>query len=255
MADPTEHGIPRAVAIAWGMVETPQRGPSRGMTHQQIVDAGIEIADAGGLTAVTMQRVAESLGFTTMSLYRYVSSKDDLLLLMQDAATQLPASAGAPEGGWQAGIRQLANELREIYRARPWLLELPRNQTTLLMPNSMAVVDRALSVMEPLRLDMAQKVAVILNISVMAIAYAQLEQELSASSRVVLDPAGLAQLTDAIGPERFPALAPLQQSGEWIGGEYADAQTDVEAELALGLEWIIAGIERLDAAAGGAAHG
>src|SRR5699024_5001706 len=179
MADPTEHGIPRAVAIAWGMVQTPQRGPSRGMSHEQIVAAGIEIADAGGLAAVTMQRVAESLGFTTMSLYRYVSSKDDLLLLMQDAATRLPAAPWPPEEEWQAGIRRLAGELREAYRRRPWLLELPRNQTTLLMPNSMAVVDRALSVMAPLRLDMSQKVAVVMNISMMAIAYAQLELELS----------------------------------------------------------------------------
>ena len=79
MAEKSETGLPRAVMIAWGMEEAPQRGPSRGLSHEKIVAAGIDLADAEGLGAVTMQAVARSLGFTTMSLYRYVSSKDELL--------------------------------------------------------------------------------------------------------------------------------------------------------------------------------
>src|SRR5699024_5755075 len=67
MADTNEHGIPRAVAIAWGMVEVPERGPRRGLRHERIVRAVIEIADADGLAAVTVQRVARALEFTTMS--------------------------------------------------------------------------------------------------------------------------------------------------------------------------------------------
>ena len=81
--------IPRALVIAWGMEEAPSRGPRREMTHDAIARAAVAIADEGGLGAVTMARVAESLGFTTMSLYRYVSSKDELVMLMQDAATEV----------------------------------------------------------------------------------------------------------------------------------------------------------------------
>ena len=51
MAEKSETGLPRAVMIAWGMEEAPQRGPSRGLSHERIVGAGIEIADAEGLGA------------------------------------------------------------------------------------------------------------------------------------------------------------------------------------------------------------
>src|SRR5699024_2885648 len=112
MADKTEHGIPRAVAIAWGMHEVPERGPRRGLSHERIVRAAIEIADADGLAAVTMQRVARALEFTTMSLYRYVASKDELLALMQDAATRPPpVQQWPPDGPWQEAIRTWAGHL------------------------------------------------------------------------------------------------------------------------------------------------
>lgn len=250
MADPTEHGIPRAVVIAWGMLKTPQSGPSRGMSLNQIIEAAMAIADADGLAAVTMKRVAEALGFTTMSLYRYVASKDDLLLLMQDAATQLPTESQelAPPN-WRQGIRRLATQLWEIYRRRPWLLELPRGQASLLMPNSMAILDRALTLMEPLRLDFSQKIAAVMNISMMAIAFAQLELELSGQERVSVSPEGLILLSQAIGTERFPALGPRLRAGDYIAGGNSGTAPEVDLELAMGLEWIIAGIERLDAAA------
>ncbi len=66
-----------------------QRGPKREMSLKQIVDSAIAIADKEGLSAVSMNKVAASLGFTTMALYRYVPSKEDLILLMQDAVLDI----------------------------------------------------------------------------------------------------------------------------------------------------------------------
>ena len=86
-ADPE---LPRGVALAWGVAAHPQRGPKRELSIERIVEAAIDIADAEGLAAVSMSRVAASLGFTTMSLYRYVTSKDDLILLMQEGASLPP---------------------------------------------------------------------------------------------------------------------------------------------------------------------
>ncbi len=63
-----------------------ERKPRLGLSLERVVRSGVELADADGLAAVSMKRVAERLGFTTMSLYRYVSSKDELLLLMQDSS-------------------------------------------------------------------------------------------------------------------------------------------------------------------------
>ena len=56
------------------------------LTRQRIVEAASALVDAEGLEAVSMQRVAKELGYTTMSLYRYVDSKEDMLVLMRDAS-------------------------------------------------------------------------------------------------------------------------------------------------------------------------
>src|SRR3954462_15876956 len=82
--------LPRGVALAWGVAANPQRGPKRELSIERIVEAAVEIADAEGLAAVSMSSVATSLGFTTMSLYRYVSATEDLILLMQEYGTGLP---------------------------------------------------------------------------------------------------------------------------------------------------------------------
>lgn len=254
MKDKVEHGIPRAVAIAWGMLEPPQRGPSRGLSHERIVAAAIEIADADGLVAVTMQRVAESLGFTTMSLYRYVASKDELLALMQDAAVKLPKVDRWPlKGGWQESLRLWAGQLRDAYLARPWLMDIPRNAIGLLMPNSMEAADRCLAALGPVRIDLEKKVAVVLNLSLMVAGFVRLEQELSTSEDVRLDEEGFALFGEVITDERFPALGPLVRAGEYVASvdssEAGAEAANVEVEYTMGLDWMIAGVERLDAAA------
>jgi AcrR family transcriptional regulator len=88
--DPEDADLPRGIALAWGVAANPQRGPKREMSVESIVDAAVELADAEGLGAVSMAAVAARLGYTPMSLYRYVTAKDDLILLMQEEATGLP---------------------------------------------------------------------------------------------------------------------------------------------------------------------
>jgi len=80
--------LPPGLDLLWGRREAGQRGPKRGLSVDAIVEAAIEVGDAEGLGAVSMSRVAKELGFTTMSLYRYVTSKDELLQLMWNASAQ-----------------------------------------------------------------------------------------------------------------------------------------------------------------------
>src|SRR6478752_5200902 len=97
--DEEDADLPRGIALAWGVAANPQRGPKREMSVESIVEAAVELADAEGLGAVSMAAVAARLGYTPMSLYRYVSAKDDLILLMEEEATGLPP---AIEGeGWR----------------------------------------------------------------------------------------------------------------------------------------------------------
>lgn len=256
MAESTETGLPRAVTIAWGMEEAPQRGPSRGLSHERIVAAGIDIADAEGLSAVTMQAVAKALGFTTMSLYRYVASKDELLMLMQDAAVKLPEKAKLPPG-WQDGVRAWALMVRDAYRAHPWVLGIPRGQASVLMPSSVRAADLGMSALEELAIDREAKLGVILVISQLAASMVELELSLAQEGLVAATPEGSALLGEVITSERFPHISSLYATNAYPGAEgeatpvLEGGTLGVDDEFGLGLALLIEGLEARQRASAG----
>lgn len=71
----------------WARAERGARGPTPVHSHAELATVAIELADRGGLSAVSMRRVAAGLGTGQASLYRYVSGREDLLDLMTDAVT------------------------------------------------------------------------------------------------------------------------------------------------------------------------
>ncbi|MGI5284351.1 GntR family transcriptional regulator [Nonomuraea polychroma] len=92
-----------------------------GRMRERIVRAAIEIADAEGLPDVTMRAIADRLGMATMSLYRHIGSKDDLVLLMVDAAIEdFPLPAERPPG-WRAAFETTARLQWAACRAHPWM--------------------------------------------------------------------------------------------------------------------------------------
>src|ERR1700757_4350953 len=100
--------LPPGLDLLWGRRERGKRGPRPGLSPDAIVEAAVRVADADGLEAVSMARVAKELGFTTMSLYRYVANKDELLQLMWNAAT-FGAERLVIEGDdWGARVRAWA---------------------------------------------------------------------------------------------------------------------------------------------------
>ena len=155
--DPIEQ-LPSGIALAWGVAATPQRGPKREMSVEKIVDAAIEIADAEGIQAVSMSAVAKRLGYTPMSLYRYVSSKDDLLLLMQEEATGLPPEAGEDQPGWRARLQELYEAASQVYVSQPWLLSLPITGSPI-TPNSSAWLEAGLEALAETFLTQGERMA------------------------------------------------------------------------------------------------
>ncbi|MFB7876122.1 TetR/AcrR family transcriptional regulator [Nocardia sp. NPDC056064] len=113
---------PTTVDLLWGAPQRPKRGPKPALTLDGIVAEAIALADAEGLTALSMQRLAERLGFTKMSLYRYVPGKEQLTALMVDTALGAPPTLGSP--GWRGGLRTWAEAIFARYRAHPWAIEL-----------------------------------------------------------------------------------------------------------------------------------
>jgi AcrR family transcriptional regulator len=120
----------------------------------------LRIADAEGLEALSMRRVAEELGAGTMTLYHYVRTKEDLLALVEDALMGETSDACEPlPKTWRAAIRRLANATRATYARHPWAL---RSSTGVrLGPNGLRHVEQSLQALAGLALPYEQKVAIL----------------------------------------------------------------------------------------------
>ena len=91
-----------------------------------------------------MARVAAELGFTTMSLYRYVASKDELLQLMWNGSA-LGAESLVIEGdGWRDQLRAWAVIQRDMLDRHPWITQMPMAAPPV-APNSLHFVERGLA--------------------------------------------------------------------------------------------------------------
>jgi len=133
----------RSMALLWGMQKSPTRGPKPGLSVERIVRAAIEAADAAGLPALSMRRVAERLGVGTMSLYTYVPGKAELLDVMLDTVLGEVAGAYGTTGGWRAKLERIAREHWALYHRHPWVLQVS-GARSLLGPNELAGYESAL---------------------------------------------------------------------------------------------------------------
>jgi len=236
--------LPRHVAVAWGVAAFPQRGPKRELSHEGIVEAAVEIADAEGLDAVTMQRVASAFGFTTMALYRYIASKDELHRLMADAAIDDVALAAIPYDDWRAGMRAWAAIVRQRYLEHPWLLQLPLSREDLLMPGNVAVADAALRAMRTLDIPAEIKLGVLIGASLLVRGFAGIQSEMFVEGN--LYSAGTrAALTQVVTPGRFPDLAPMMENGAYLGEPTAATVEDLDYDMNFGLETYLDGVAAL----------
>jgi AcrR family transcriptional regulator len=148
---PTEYsgrGDPaRTIELLWGTRERGARGPRPGLTVDRIVAAAIELADAEGLDGLSMRRVAERLGVGTMSLYRHVPGKAELLDVMVDRVSAEAARPDDAAGGWRGRLERVARANRQLYRRHPWLLQVFPGRPPL-GPGVIAKYDRELRALE-----------------------------------------------------------------------------------------------------------
>lgn len=221
------------------------RKPRLGLSLDRIVQSGIELADGEGLRAVSMKRVAERLGFTTMSLYRYVASKDELLLLMHDTVWQPPPGLDVPLDGWRAGLERWTREQHVIMRRHPWLEEvrfIERAGT----PSQIAWMDLGLRAAADTPLSEHQKTAVLLLLSGYVSTQARLAGAVVDGARQGLFSPD--QATEAFGellrnvadPTRFPALHRAV-----VGGAFAPVDGPAYAPFDFGLDLMLDGIDQL----------
>jgi AcrR family transcriptional regulator len=143
----------RTLALLWrDPAAVPTRGPRRALDLDDLVAAGVALADEHGLAALTMRRVADRVGVAVMSLYTYVADRDELLDLVLDAVyAQMPRTALA-DPSWRVRLTAVAEANRELYRAHPWAAEISTLRPPL-GPGQVAKYEHELSAFDGCGLD------------------------------------------------------------------------------------------------------
>jgi AcrR family transcriptional regulator len=128
----------------WMRPERSARGPAPEHSRAEIASAGVTVADASGLGAVTMRSAAAAIGTAPASLYRYVATRDELVELMADEVYGEFSYHEPGSGHPVADLLRLAQQGRAIYHRHPWLLDLPATGS-LPGPNAVAFIEHALA--------------------------------------------------------------------------------------------------------------
>ena len=131
----------------WLRPERSARGPVPEHSRAEIARAAVTLADQGGLAAVTMRSVAAAIGTGPASLYRYVSTRAEILELMADeTAGEYRFGPAAPDP--LNGLLALARQARRIFQRHPWLIDLP-SVGGLPGPNAIAFTEQILAILDP----------------------------------------------------------------------------------------------------------
>ncbi|MFC0625530.1 TetR/AcrR family transcriptional regulator [Kribbella deserti] len=141
----------RTLELLWGVQAAPTRGPKPAHTVADVVRAAIEVADAEGLAAMSIRRVADHLGVGAMTLYRYVPGKAELLDLMVDTVSG-ELTRAEPTGEWRADLEATARDVRALYLRHRWLVQVATSRPPM-GPNIMAKYEHELSIVEGIGLS------------------------------------------------------------------------------------------------------
>ena len=209
------------------------QGAGKGLDIGRIVRAGIALADDEGLEGVSVRKLAQRLGVSTMAAYRHIGSRDEVVATMVDVAFgQPPLLPGAPEG-WEAGLRRWALAVHARYAAHPWLLDAPVDGMPT-GPHRLRWMEAVLRVLAVAGLDLQERLNAALLVDGHVRTVAALKRSLASAAH---------------GADRVP-------SGQWLlarleAGGMASMARVLEAgalddgrgyELDYGLDRIIAGI-------------
>ncbi len=228
----------------WARDEEESSGPQP-LSREAIVAAAIEIADADGLEAVSIRRLATKLDARPMSLYSHIGRKGDLIELMVDevmGGAIIPG--GPPTDDWREALRQIAKRTRESIRAHPWMIATAFHHP-FLGPNALRHIDQSFAAISELPLSPERKRAVLLAVDAYTVGFVRWEER-------SLKANGGGPCSG--GPEAGPTAAEIDAyiATQVASGDYPHLAEfvgkspglGVKAEkFEIGLEWLLTGIE------------
>lgn len=207
------------------------------LSRDRILRAALDLADRDGFEACTMRKLGGQLGVEAMSLYRYVTSKEDLLSGLVDLVF---AEVEVDEPGttqWRTAMRDRAHSHRAAMRRHPWAIGFMEGRMQP-GPESLRVHDATLGIMRAAGFPFRDAVHANSVLDAYVYGFALQERDLpaqadGATAEVMREQARLVPDMHA-----FPHLVEAMT-------EFADEGFDYDAEFAFGLELILDGIERL----------
>jgi AcrR family transcriptional regulator len=242
--------LPPGLDLLWGRRGHGRRGPRPALSLDAIIGAAVQLADAEGLEAVSMARVAELLGFTTMSLYRYVATKDELLQLMWNASALVTEQPDLDGRDWRERLRKWALAQRDVIDQHPWMTQMPMAAPPL-APNSLTFVERGLETLDGTGLADRDKLRVIGLLSSYTLSEARMAYDAArAAEQAKAQPGGPVQawtfealLRELIDEQSYPRLHRMAWSAD-AQGDTASPE-DERAEFLFGIELILDAVEAL----------
>jgi AcrR family transcriptional regulator len=226
----------KAQVSLWERLERPAPAARPVLTAHRIGTVAVEIADAEGIDAVTMRRIASEMGIAPMAAYRYLSGKDEVLEVMVDLVygdMEMPDDTK----GWRETMRALAVHTRVLVLKHPWVAQFSSPSSVLaLTPNRLAVAERSLAALSGLGLDADSMMSVFNTIN--AYVHGMLHSEIAWQR--------LMQAEGCLTPELTPHLTWLLDTGRFPTFRHCTFDSprrgDAPWQFETGLECVLDGI-------------
>ncbi|MEV6809839.1 TetR/AcrR family transcriptional regulator C-terminal domain-containing protein [Streptomyces sp. NPDC051132] len=220
--------------LVWERPEPPNRPVPAPLSRERIVRAAIRLADADGLEAVSLRKVATVLDVRPMRLYGHIAGKEELLDLMVDAAYAEIRPAG---DGWREVLRSLAEATRHAAHEHEWLADLLGGRPQL-GPHALACGETVMAALGGLELDAVMPMVAAVNAYVIGAVRREIAERRAERATGMDEKHWQAALgpylerTFATG--RFPALATVVRDA---------AHLDADHTFRTGLDFLLDGIE------------
>ena len=226
--------LPPGLALAWGVQPVQRRGPKPALSVDRIVATGIEFGDRQGFEAISLQKIAAHFGVSTNALYRYVRSKDELIVLVHDKAVGLPPELPS---GWRAAATAWVKAQVQLYAQRPWLLDVPIRGAPV-TPNLLRWVEAMLQALAETGLSQHDNLGCLVLLDGYARNYASLARQLGASDNTPVQAEQVGRfLVPRLIQGGYPTLTALYSNQEYEDG--------LDDDLEFGLTRILDGIQVL----------
>jgi AcrR family transcriptional regulator len=203
------------------------------LSRDIIVDAGIRIADAEGVEAVSIRRVAADLGVRPMSLYTHIEHKEDLLTLMRDRVNAEVLLGDDLPADWRVALTTIARRTRDVVLRHRWMIDV---HDMALGPNALRHLEESLIAVRPLTADPVIATHVLFAVDRFVMGH--VSSSLTRHDDIMANEMTGAYLERLLASGEFEELARAIAAGALFAGE---ASPDPVFER--GLAWLLDGIE------------